>query len=472
MASRTGTTTRTLASAAAGLLLAALAADTAPAAVKVFADSSELALTTPVLVLPNTQTRVYRDYDIVVEPYRDAPVVAPPAGVGLRTGYRVRPRAGRTTGTIATSDSDCLRNPVVNDVVCSRFSTSIAINLRNSGKDDRVAIREYLVRTDLPGLYACARRSDLANVRAAVYLGGGDDRFEDVSSSVQCPEGDPDALGDGTIPADAAVARPWGMDLTTLEVFGEAGDDQIVLDAGSRATLRARGGGGGDRVVARGGDDDVEGGTGNDDLGLGAGRDRGNGGPGGDTIDGGAGDDTADGGTGDDAITGGAGIDVLRAGPGSDVVNGGDGDDVIRLDDDFAPAVPTPDEANCGAGRDTAFADEADNVLDCEVVIRHWYTDGLPASVTASAITISPGGGFLVPVRCPSQAGVRCTGTLTLRTPGTSAVLGQAGYDLAVGQEVSLGLQITGARPARIVATTSEQGQTRPRSAAVTLDVS
>jgi hypothetical protein len=42
------------------------------------------------------------------------------------------------------------------------------------------------------------------------------------------------------------------------------------------------------------------------------------------------------------------------------VLNGGEGDDVIRLDDGNASAVPTPDETNCGAGRDTVYADSAD----------------------------------------------------------------------------------------------------------------
>lgn len=216
------------------------------------------------------------------------------------------------------------------------------------------------MRTDIPGLYGCIPRSSLVNVEVLVYLGGYDDRFEVVASSEQCPEGESD--GFHTIGPNEAVDRPWGIDVSSVEVRGGTGDD--VIRGGPAAVNEILGESGNDDVETFVRDDDVDGGSGNDTLDLGAGNDTGVG----------------------------------------------------------------------GTGTST--------------------------------------GGFLVPVRCPAQAGVRCTGTLTLRVPGTSVVLGQTSYDLAVGQEVSFGFQISGALPATVVASTSEQGQTQPRSASVSLGVS
>lgn len=232
------------------------------------------------------------------------------------------------------------------------------------------------MRTDIPGLYGCIPRSSVVNVEVLVYLGGYDDRLEVVASSEQCPEGESD--GFHTIGPNEAVDRPWGIDVSSVEVRGGAGDD--VIHGGPAALNEIFGESGNDDVetFVRDDDDDGDGGSGNDRLDPGAGNDTGVGGTGNDTIDGREGndnlqghdgddalfgrdgDDTLDGGLGNDTGSGGAGNDQLRGRPGSDVLNGGEGDDVIRLDDGNASAVPTPDETNCGAGRDTVYADSAD----------------------------------------------------------------------------------------------------------------
>ncbi len=439
-----------------GLVLATVLAAATVAAIKVTASTSKLRLTTPTLFLPGTSTRVYRDYDIVVEPYKDA----------IRTGYRVRPAGGQTTGTITTDDGDCFRNPLVNDVICSKFSNSIEIDLTNSGDDDRVAIRENQRESELPtpspsnpvagGLSCLAGRTSTGGsieVAAVVRLGGGDDSFRVITHN-------------GTVCADQQfIGRPFGMQVTELEIYGGSGNDNVV-------------------GFFQG--DTIDGGTGNDTVDLGDGNDRGMGGPGNDTVNGGRGNDiirgdqgndtlsgsfgndVAEGGSGNDTISGDAGDDQLRGGAGSDAITAGEGNDVIWTDDDATP-VPTPDEVNCGPGRDTVYADPVDNVIGCEVVFRHAYADGLPAYVTGGSVTIPANGNTQFEVRCPSQAAVRCTGTLTVRAAGASAILVKQSYDLAVGRMMTFILPLPGPRPATVVATTSEQGQTQARSATITL---
>ena len=423
-------------SALVGLVLAAVLAAAAVAAVKVTASTSKLGLTTPTLFVPNTSIRVYRDYDIVVEPYKDA----------IRTGYRIRPREGQPTGKIDTNDSDCFRNPVVNDVVCSKFSNSIEIDLTNSGDDDRVAIRENQRESELPtsslGLTCVARPSNgsslMVAVTALVRLGGGNDSFRVVTHT-------------GTVCApNNLVGRPFGLEVTKLEIYGGTGNDNIV------------GFFEGDTIDGGPGNDTVNGATGNDVIRGDAGNDG---------LAGSIGNDVVEGGAGNDTISGDAGIDQLRGGPGSDSITGGDGNDVIWTDDDNTSSAPTPDEVNCGPGRDTAYVDPADNPVACEVVIRHAYADGLPAYVTGESVTIPANGNTQFEVRCPGQAGVRCTGTLTVRAAGASAILAKQSYDLAVGQVMTFILPIPGPRPATVVATTSEQGQTQARSATITLPV-
>ena len=458
-----------------GLVLAAVLATAAVAAVKVTASTSKLELTTPTLFIPNTPTRIYNDYDIVVEPYKDA----------IRTGYRIRPREGQSTGKIDTSDGDCFRNPVVNDVVCSKFSRSIEIDLTNSGDDDRVVIREIQREGDLdlgsPGrigrdVKVCYTRVSLASAvtSAVVRLGAGADTFSVRAAESVCPTG-------------TTVGRPHGIDLAELELNGGSGSDTLTGGWGSKATVF--GGSGNDTIVTRIRADEVDGGTGNDTIELGDGNDRGNGGSGNDSVNGqegndilrgdegddrltgSSGNDVAEGGAGNDTIAGDAGIDQLRGGPGADSITGGDGDDVIWTDDDNTSSAPTRDEVNCGPGRDTAYVDPVDNPVACEVVIRHASADGLPAYVTGQSVTIPANGNTQFEVRCPGQAGVRCTGTLTVSAAGAFSILAKQSYDLAVGQVMTYIVPIPGPRPGTVVARTSEPGQTQTRSATVTLPV-
>lgn len=223
-------------------------------------------------------------------------------------------------------------------------------------------------------------------------------------------------------------------------------------------TLLCRGfssqcGAGNDTVTGDQGNDFIRGDAGNDDLA------------------GGIGNDVVEGGAGNDTIWGDASNDQLRGGPGSDTIWGHDGNDVIWIDDGNTSPVPTPDEVHCGPGRDTVYVDPVDNAIACEVVIRHAYADGLPAYVTGESVTIPANGNTQFEVRCPSQAGVRWTGTLTVKAAGASSILAEQSYDLAVGRVVTFIVPLPGPRPATVVATTSEEGQTQARSATITLPV-
>ena len=81
-----------------------------------------------------------------------------------------------------------------------------------------------------------------------------------------------------------------------------------------------------------------------------------------DLLKGRGGEDRLIGGKGRDRIWGGAGRDEINTRAGQPVASGGR--DVIRARD------RGPDEINCGAGRDRAYVDVAeDGVYDCEEVI-------------------------------------------------------------------------------------------------------
>ena len=67
---------------------------------------------------------------------------------------------------------------------------------------------------------------------------------------------------------------------------------------------------------------------------------------------------------GADRIAGRGGADVLIGGAGHDVIAGGPGRDVIRARDRRLDTI------DCGAGRDVAFVDRAeDGVYDCERLV-------------------------------------------------------------------------------------------------------
>lgn len=141
------------------------------------------------------------------------------------------------------------------------------------------------------------------------------------------------------------------------------------------------------------GNDAVDGGPGNDLLLLGAGDDCGQGGAGNDIAHGAdgndalygdagpcvtgkastsrmtaavSGNDRLFGDAGNDRLFGGPGADFLKGGPGKDTYFGGPGNDIIRARDHVRG-----ERINCGAGRDTVYADKGDIVArNCERVHR------------------------------------------------------------------------------------------------------
>lgn len=108
--------------------------------------------------------------------------------------------------------------------------------------------------------------------------------------------------------------------VTSIQVFGQAGND--CLDIDSNVTLPAL-------VDGGAGDDKIDGGSGNDTLLGGIGRDCIEGGRGNDFIDGGADNDTVSGQDGHDVVLGGAGNDTLYGGSGRDLLIGGLGADYL-----------------------------------------------------------------------------------------------------------------------------------------------
>ncbi len=395
-----------------------------------------------------------QDHDIVVEPYHD----------DFRTGYRVRPRTSQGAPPLEAS-TDCLRNPIANDVVCGRFSRHIEIDLGSGGNDDRVVLREsqrdedILAWADVNGLFGIrclAGRSGLSNVTARVDLGAGNDDFGVKRH-------------DGLVCQDSTViGRPFGIDVSELEVYGQAGADRIT---GFKDSDLLSGGAGDDVLDGAGDDDRLLGGSGNDSVVGGSGDDQLFGETGDDVLRGSDGADVADGGPGADSLFGDAGVDELRGGPGQDTLSGGDGDDVLRADDDGSSTASSRDVVSCGKGRDTAYVDPADSVSACERVFRHALGDGLPAYVTNESVTFEANGTTRLEVRCPSQAVVRCAGTLTLRVASNLVLLGQQAYDLAPGRAILIFLPVSGSRPSVAVARTVEPGQTQARSATISLPI-
>jgi Ca2+-binding RTX toxin-like protein len=193
-------------------------------------------------------------------------------------------------------------------------------------------------------------------VRVEVYGVGGNDLF---------------VVGHANAPGSTVLDGGAGND--DFELFGSAnnvtagdGNDRIdaLLDAraqnvsGGAGNAWARGGAGNDRI---------DGGPGNDAL-FGQG--------GANTIYGGGGNDTVSasvssspqhlfGGPGNDRVVGGRGPDAIYGGTGHDRIVAGAGSDVVHAQDRARDVV------DCGAGRDTVYADRIDVVArNCERVFR------------------------------------------------------------------------------------------------------
>jgi len=128
----------------------------------------------------------------------------------------------------------------------------------------------------------------------------------------------------GAVPINGGQATV--ANTSTIQVFGQGGNDTIALDESNGALPAAQlfGGAGNDTLTGGSGDDQLFGGAGNDTL-LGKG--------GNDLLFGGAGNDTLIGGTGDDQVFGEAGNDrmIWNPGDGSDLFEGGDGTDTAEV---------------------------------------------------------------------------------------------------------------------------------------------
>jgi Ca2+-binding RTX toxin-like protein len=114
-----------------------------------------------------------------------------------------------------------------------------------------------------------------------------------------------------------------------ISIFGIAGDDKIVINAGVGAAYIS-GGDGNDTLIGNTGDDRIDGGAGDDSIKGEDGNDTLTGGDGNDTIYGQAGDDDLEGGNGNDKIVGGDGNDSITGDAGNDRLYGQLGFDTIE----------------------------------------------------------------------------------------------------------------------------------------------
>src|SRR5215472_7352593 len=128
----------------------------------------------------------------------------------------------------------------------------------------------------------------------------------------------------GAVTIDGGTATV--ANTSTIQVFGQSGNDTITLDESNGALPAAQlfGGDGNDTITGGSGNDQLFGQAGNDTL-LGKG--------GNDFLFGGAGNDVLTGGTGDDQVFGEAGNDRMIWNPGddSDLFEGGDGTDTAEV---------------------------------------------------------------------------------------------------------------------------------------------
>ncbi|HEY4891473.1 MAG TPA: calcium-binding protein, partial [Reyranella sp.] len=131
-------------------------------------------------------------------------------------------------------------------------------------------------------------------------------------------------INGGAIPVMGGQATV--ANTTLIQVFGQAGKDNIALDESNGALPAAQlfGGNGNDTLTGGSGNDMLFGQAGNDTL-LGKG--------GNDLLFGGAGNDTLIGGAGDDQVFGEAGNDLMiwNPGDGTDLFEGGDGTDTAQV---------------------------------------------------------------------------------------------------------------------------------------------
>jgi uncharacterized repeat protein (TIGR01451 family) len=132
-----------------------------------------------------------------------------------------------------------------------------------------------------------------------------------------------------------------------IVVFGDSGNDLIVVAASLDETATLFGEAGNDELFTGRGEDGLEGGSGNDRLFGGRGDDTACGGDGNDFLYGQQDDDLLGGDAGTDRIFGESGNDLLLGGDGNDFLYGGTGHD----------------QAHGQAGNDRIFGESGDDVL-------------------------------------------------------------------------------------------------------------
>ena len=143
--------------------------------------------------------------------------------------------------------------------------------------------------------------------------------------------------------------------VTSIEINGNNGNDNIRIDGDITLPSTIRGGIG---------NDIVNGGGGNDDIDLGEGIDYAYGNAGNDILRGGNSIDFLFGGDDDDEIYGGNGSDLLEGGSGNDSLFGEAGWDLLYTIDN------EPDFADGGSGRDGILRENLDTVVSTEFIIR------------------------------------------------------------------------------------------------------
>ncbi len=259
--------------------------------------------------------------------------------------------------------------------------------------------------------------------------------------------------------------------ITSLWLDGGNADDTIRATTPTPAVLL--GGNGNDSLVGGSGDDWLDGAAGADSFSGGEGRDSVGywwysfpvnvtldgvaddgaagfefdnvrddvedvyGGTANDVIVGSSAANTLDGGAGDDTLTGGAGADELLGRAGADTV--------FARDDDA-------DGVDCGADSDTAEADHADSVADCETVdlpsVAATVTPPLPpvtgdspAEDRSFVVEIADrplqldDGYVLVPVSCPKTRQTACRGRIVLDSPRSVASIARRGGGTRLGSK-------------------------------------
>lgn len=128
---------------------------------------------------------------------------------------------------------------------------------------------------------------------------------------------------------DVNSVNPFDQKISSVEIYGEGGNDFIAADNNHSAPVVADGGAGNDTIFGGSLNDRLYGGDGNDDIYGSGGNDFIHGGNGDDYLYGEAGNDTIYGGNGNDYLSGGDNDDMLYGQGGYDVVYGGNGNDYL-----------------------------------------------------------------------------------------------------------------------------------------------